>query len=66
MLDLGRLGVADRYADLALIVATARESWCTEESATAGEAELFGILGISVPDRDRFAFYLRLDPLTWG
>jgi streptomycin 3"-kinase len=66
MLDLGRLGVADRYVDLALLVANARESWATEESAVAGDAELFAILGISAPDRDRLAFYLRLDPLTWG
>ncbi|MCU9643849.1 hypothetical protein HX558_025670, partial [Escherichia coli] len=22
--------------------------------------------GIDAPDRDRLAFYLRLDPLTWG
>ncbi|HGW1392086.1 hypothetical protein, partial [Klebsiella pneumoniae] len=23
-------------------------------------------LGIEAPDRERLAFYLRLDPLTWG
>ncbi|HGW1880913.1 TPA: hypothetical protein ACNMSA_005795, partial [Klebsiella pneumoniae] len=22
--------------------------------------------GIEAPDRERLAFYLRLDPLTWG
>jgi streptomycin 3"-kinase len=66
MLDLGRLGLADRYADLALITANARESWSTEESAMAGDAELFAIHGIATPDRDRLDFYLRLDPLTWG
>jgi streptomycin 3"-kinase len=38
MLDLGRLGAADRYVDLALPVANARESWDIEESATAGDA----------------------------
>lgn len=24
------------------------------------------VLGIEAPDRERLAFYLRLDPLTWG
>ncbi|EFD4948213.1 TPA: APH(3'') family aminoglycoside O-phosphotransferase, partial [Acinetobacter baumannii] len=26
----------------------------------------FNVLGIEAPDRERLAFYLRLDPLTWG
>nr|BCI56210.1 hypothetical protein 1 [Pasteurella multocida] len=29
-------------------------------------AVLFNVLGIEAPDRERLAFYLRLDPLTWG
>jgi streptomycin 3"-kinase len=66
LLDLGRLGLADRYVDLALITANARESWTTEEDAVASDAELFAIHGIVSPDRDRLDFYLRLDPLTWG
>lgn len=31
--DLGRLGLADRYADLALLLANARETWTGEEQA---------------------------------
>jgi streptomycin 3"-kinase len=65
-LDLGRAGVADRYADLALLTANARESWASDTVAVAADAELFTILGIAGPDSDRLAFYLRLDPLTWG
>ncbi len=66
VIDLGRLGTADRYADLALMVANAGESWTTPHEAERGFTILFDILGISAPDRERLAFYLRLDPLTWG
>ena len=54
LIDLGRLGTADRYADLALMI------------AERAFAVLFNVLGIEAPDRERLAFYLRLDPLTWG
>jgi streptomycin 3"-kinase len=66
LIDLGRLGTADRYADLALMVANASESWTAPDEAERAFAVLFGVLGIEVPDRERLAFYLRLDPLTWG
>ncbi|MEU7281578.1 APH(3'') family aminoglycoside O-phosphotransferase [Streptomyces sp. NPDC045431] len=64
-IDLGRLGLADRYADLALLLANARETWADEERARAADmafAERYGI----VLDHDRLRFYLHLDPLTWG
>ncbi|MFF9347205.1 APH(3'') family aminoglycoside O-phosphotransferase [Streptomyces sp. NPDC014734] len=64
-IDLGRLGQADRYADLALLLANARETWTNEEQAQAADvafAERYGI----APDHDRLRFYLHLDPLTWG
>lgn len=64
-IDLGRLGRADPYADIALLLANSRETWADErEAATADEAfaERYGI-GL---DRDRERFYLHLDPLTWG
>lgn len=64
--DLGRLGTADRYADLALMVANAEESWTAPHEAEHAFAILFDMLGINAPDRERLAFYLRLDPLTWG
>lgn len=66
VIDLGRLGTADRYADLALMVANASESWTTPDQAVRAFEALFGILGIATPDSERLAFYLRLDPLTWG
>jgi streptomycin 3"-kinase len=66
VIDLGRLGTADRYADLALMAANAGESWSSRRQSEQALAILFDILGIDAPDRERLAFYLRLDPLTWA
>lgn len=66
LIDLGRLGTADRYADLALMVANAEENWTTPGQSAAAFTALFASLDIATPDRDRLTFYLRLDPLTWG
>lgn len=66
LIDLGRLGKADRYADLALMTANAEESWAAPHEAERAFDVLFEVLGIDAPDRERLAFYLRLDPLTWG
>ncbi|GAA4205727.1 APH(3'') family aminoglycoside O-phosphotransferase [Actinocatenispora rupis] len=62
--DLGRLGRADRHADLALLSVTARSTWPDEATATAAEADFARGYGM-VPDPDRQRFYLHLDPLTW-
>ncbi|MGP8303239.1 APH(3'') family aminoglycoside O-phosphotransferase [Streptomyces inhibens] len=64
-IDLGRLGLADRYADLALLLTSARETWTDEERARAADAAFAERYGISL-DHDRLRFYLHLDPLTWG
>ncbi|KAA6224529.1 APH(3'') family aminoglycoside O-phosphotransferase [Streptomyces albofaciens JCM 4342] len=65
-IDLGRLGRADPYADLALLFATARETWGDDERrSVAAEEEFAARYGIAL-DRDRERFYLHLDPLTWG
>lgn len=66
LIDLGRVGLADRYSDLALMLANAGESWSNEEEAKEAFDILFSTLEIEAPDRERLAFYLRLDPLTWG
>ncbi len=66
LIDLGRVGKADRYVDLALMIANARESWATAQQADRAFSILFEELEIAEPDRERLAFYLRLDPLTWG
>ena len=58
LIDLGRLGTADRHADLALLRANARESWTGDDAARA-EPLLGGV------DPARMRFYLHLDPLTW-
>lgn len=66
LIDLGRLGTADPYVDFSLLLGNARESWTTPGQAQLARDTLFGIHGIATPDEDRLAFYLRLDPLTWG
>jgi streptomycin 3"-kinase len=65
LIDLGRLGTADRHADLSLLQANARETWELRDEARANQllADLYG------PDRidpARMRFYLHLDPLTWS
>ncbi|MGW4454769.1 APH(3'') family aminoglycoside O-phosphotransferase [Streptomyces albidoflavus] len=64
-IDLGRLGVADRHADLALLLANARETWPDEERAKGADAAFAERYGLA-PDPGRLRFYLHLDPLTWG
>ncbi|MFD4945698.1 APH(3'') family aminoglycoside O-phosphotransferase [Streptomyces sp. NPDC058409] len=64
-IDLGRLGLADRYADLALLFANARETWTDEEQARAADVAFAERYGIAL-DYDRLRFYFHLDPLTWG
>lgn len=66
VIDLGRLGTADRYVDLTLMLANARESWESRADEAQAFAILFDTLGIRAPDSGRLAFYLKLDPLTWA
>nr|WP_067844098.1 APH(3'') family aminoglycoside O-phosphotransferase [Nocardia lijiangensis] len=64
-LDLGRLGVADRYVDIALLLANSRETWPDERSALDADRRFAERYGIDL-DAERQRFYLHLDPLTWG
>ncbi|MEV0729362.1 APH(3'') family aminoglycoside O-phosphotransferase [Polymorphospora sp. NPDC050346] len=64
-IDLGRLGRADRHADIALLFANARETWTGNDQARAAERAFAARYGID-PDPERLHFYLSLDPLTWG
>ncbi|WP_419993997.1 APH(3'') family aminoglycoside O-phosphotransferase [Streptomyces boninensis] len=64
-IDLGRLGLADRYADLALLLTNARETWPDEQQAQAADTAFATRYGTAL-DHDRLRFYLHLDPLTWG
>lgn len=66
LIDLGRLGTADPYSDLTLMLANAGENWASETEAGKAFDILFSALKKEAPDRGRLAFYLRLDPLTWG
>ncbi|MED5815104.1 APH(3'') family aminoglycoside O-phosphotransferase [Mycolicibacterium sp. 050232] len=61
--DLGRLGIADRHADLALLLANTADSFPGfAEDAAAGLAAGYP----AEVDPERLHFYLALDPLTWG
>ncbi|WP_344421005.1 APH(3'') family aminoglycoside O-phosphotransferase [Amycolatopsis minnesotensis] len=64
-IDLGRLGRADRYADIALLLANARETWDDEKQALVADGIFARHHGIAL-DTERQRFYLHLDPLTWG
>ncbi len=64
LIDLGRLGTADPYADIALLLATARETWSDEATARRADQEFAEMYGTEL-DPERQDFYLRLDPLTW-
>ena len=64
LIDLGRLGTADPYADIALLLATARATWPGEETARRAEYDFAQLYGTEL-DPERQDFYLRLDPLTW-
>ncbi len=64
LIDLGRLGRADPYADIALLLANARETWPDEEIASHADRDFSSRYGITLAP-DRMDFYLGLDPLTW-
>ncbi|HWS50855.1 MAG TPA: aminoglycoside 3'-phosphotransferase [Microbacterium sp.] len=61
-IDLGRAGRADRHADLALLLETAREIWPDAAQTRARFERIYG----RALDPVRLRDYLHLDPLTWG
>jgi streptomycin 3"-kinase len=65
LIDLGRLGIADRHADLALLRANATESWAGDDG-THAERLLSALYGDDRIDPGRLWFYHHLDPLTWS
>jgi streptomycin 3"-kinase len=64
LIDFGRLGTADPYGDLALLLATARGTWSDEAMARRAQEVFADVYGAQV-DPERVDFYRRLDPLTW-
>ncbi|MFI5696345.1 phosphotransferase [Kribbella sp. NPDC051586] len=60
LIDLGRLGVADRYSDLALTTIQLHDEW------SADPAPFLDAYGLAEVDPRRLHFFRLLDPLTWG
>jgi streptomycin 3"-kinase len=60
VIDLGRLGIADRYSDLALTTIQLHDEWA------ADPGPFLRAYGVPDPDPRRLLFYRLLDPLTWG
>jgi streptomycin 3"-kinase len=59
MIDVGRLGIADRYADLALLKAQLEDEWSVDAS------DFLKTYGLAAPDTQRLTFYRLLDSLSW-
>ncbi len=59
-IDVGRLGIADRYADLALAVAQIEDEW------SADPEDFLSNYGVGSGDRQRLTFYRLLDSMSWG
>jgi streptomycin 3"-kinase len=60
LIDVGRLGIADRYSDLALTTIQLYDEW------SADPAPFLEAYGLPKPDPRRLHFFRLLDPLTWG
>jgi streptomycin 3"-kinase len=60
LIDVGRLGIADRYSDLALATIQLHDEW------SADPAPFLAAYGLPQPNQRRLQFYRLLDPLTWG
>lgn len=60
-IDVGHLGVADRYSDLALTTAqVVSHGWAS------GAASLLELYGLGHASDERLSFYLLLDAMSWG
>ncbi len=66
VIDVGRLGVADRYLDLSLITTSIGSAGMNPQFSAAAADILVRAYGLSHPDADRVRFYQLLDALSWG
>lgn len=66
VVDLGRLGVADRYLDLSLVAANVGSPGMFPQFSAADVDTLLLAYGLDNPDRGRLRFYQVLDALSWG
>jgi streptomycin 3"-kinase len=65
LIDLGRLGVADRYLDLSVIAANL-SSGEDPQFSPADAGVVLRTYGLADPDPDRLRRYQLLDALSWG
>jgi streptomycin 3"-kinase len=66
VVDLGRLGVADRYLDLALLAANVGSAGMFAQFSAADADTLLRAYGLESADQARLRFYQVLDALSWG
>jgi streptomycin 3"-kinase len=66
VIDLGRLGVADRYLDLSLVTANIGSAGMFPQFSAADADRLLQAYGLNNPDQNRLRFYQMLDALSWG
>ncbi len=66
VVDLGRLGVADRYLDLSLTAQSIGSTGMNPQYSSADADAFLQTYGIDHPDRRRMRFYQLLDSLSWG
>ncbi len=62
--DLGRLGVADRYLDLALLTRSMAAPELNPQYGGAEAAATLAAYGVDPPDEQRLAFYRLLDEFS--
>ena len=60
LIDVGRLGISDRYLDLAVSTTQIHDEWSIDP------APFLTSYGLPDPDERRLEFHRLLDPLTWG
>lgn len=60
LIDVGRLGISDRYLDLAVSTMQIHDEWSIDPTP------FLTSYGLPDPDERRLEFHRLLDPLTWG
>ena len=66
VIDLGRLGVADRYLDLSLVTTSIGSAGMNPQFSASDADTLLQAYDLINPDQDRLRFYQVLDALSWG
>ncbi|MEP6528300.1 MAG: APH(3') family aminoglycoside O-phosphotransferase [Nocardioidaceae bacterium] len=66
VIDLGRLGVADRYLDLSLTTLSIGSTGMNHQYSAADADMFLQTYGLNDPDTARMRFYQILDSLSWA